>query len=137
MIEAREDQIESNYNFSLADYATTKGRGWVVVSNQIAYLRQALVNDTVIITSKLRHLANTFIDVECLMFNVSKSHVKSVLWMRFLSIDLRSQKVVSHDEELMTFFKSLEFPMNELTFDDRTSALRNWNKIKEDKSSFI
>src|SRR6187399_1425242 len=49
-LDAREDHIASNYGLSLA-YFAKQGTGWVVSTNQISYLRPALVNEQVIIRS--------------------------------------------------------------------------------------
>ena len=51
----REDQLIEHYNIDVYNMAKAEGKSWVSNSNQIAYLRPALLMETVVIESQLIH----------------------------------------------------------------------------------
>src|SRR5688572_8412521 len=65
-LDAREDHIAKHYGLSLAHFAKM-GTGWVVSTNQIAYLRPALVNEQVTIRSAVIDFSDHDILVEMQM----------------------------------------------------------------------
>lgn len=126
---AREDHIMRQYGFPIYQYIREQGCGWVVAQNQIAYLRPALLMETVIIRSVLRELRESDILVEMLMFNRQKTEVKSVLWARFVHLDLKTGKRVPHPQNLRDIFDPLVKPLDpDLRFDDRVLEIRGLHK---------
>ena len=106
-LDAREDHIASAYDLSLAKFAKM-GAGWVVGSNQITYLRPALVNEQVIIRSAVMDHSTDDILVEMQMIDVKRTHLKAVLWTRFVHVSLKDGKRTNHDPSLQELFDSLK-----------------------------
>ena len=50
---AREDQLLKFYDIDIYKHVQKQGKGWVVVTNQISYLKPALVTETVTIQSQI------------------------------------------------------------------------------------
>jgi len=124
-INAREDHIIANLNFNIYQYATQNGFAWVVSKNQIAYLRPALLMETVVIDSCLLKLGDKEVFVEMKMWNERRDKIKSVLWSTFVHINMRTQKPENHSKELMELFKPFENPLpSTSSFDERVEQLR-------------
>ncbi len=124
MINAREDQIEKHYDLDIFDLAKTKGISWVVGSNQIAYLKPALLMENVIIDSQLIHHNSNELHVEIRMWNHNKTEIKAVLWSTFVHFNLLQQKRWNHDEALTQLFQNIEAPLSIKTFEERISQLK-------------
>ena len=124
MINAREDQIIQNYNINLFKMAQNQGKSWVVSSNQIAYLKPALVMEEVIIDSQLSSFTDNELFVEIRMWNYNKKQIKAVLWSSVVHFNLLKQKRWNHDLELMELFQSVVNPINAKTFNERLSQLK-------------
>src|SRR5207237_1452464 len=65
-INAREDHLLV-HGFNLYKLALEKGLGWVVSLNQIAYLKPAYLNETVVIQSTLLHMKEKEVLIEMRM----------------------------------------------------------------------
>ena len=105
-LDAREEHISRSYGLSLAHFAK-QGIGWVVSSNQIAYLRPAMVNEDVIIRSAVIDFTNQDLLVEMQMIDASRSQLKAVMWSRFVHVGLKDGKRATHDTKLVTLFEQL------------------------------
>ena len=57
-INAREDQVWDAYDINIYHMAKAEGKSWVVGSNQIAYLKPAMLMETVVIQSQHTNKAN-------------------------------------------------------------------------------
>ncbi|MEO8413158.1 MAG: acyl-CoA thioesterase [Ginsengibacter sp.] len=68
-INAREDHLLANMNFSVYQFASAYGLGWVVSKNQVAYVKPAFHMETVVIDYALLRLGTTEILVEMKMWN--------------------------------------------------------------------
>ncbi|MCK8524022.1 acyl-CoA thioesterase [Aquimarina sp. D1M17] len=124
MINAREDQIEKHYQLDIFKLAKTQGISWVVGSNQIAYLKPALVMEDVVIDSQLiRHTENQ-LHVEIRMWNHNKQELKAVMWSTFIHFNLLKQKRWNHHEELMKLFQSVVKPVEANNFEERILQLK-------------
>src|SRR5215471_5313854 len=66
-INAREDHLLNIYRFNMYEYIKEQKRGWVVGMNQIAYLKPAMLMETVIIQSTIRELKEKDLLVEMCM----------------------------------------------------------------------
>ncbi|MGY3795408.1 acyl-CoA thioesterase [uncultured Aquimarina sp.] len=124
MINAREDQIISNYNLDLFKMARTQGISWVVGTNQIAYLRPAFLMEDIIIDSQLFSLTENELHVEIRMWNHDKTELKAVMWSSFVHFNLLKQKRWNHTNELMELFTSIVNPIKSLSFNERISQLK-------------
>tara|TARA_R110002050_G_scaffold261556_1_gene401709 strand:+ start:243722 stop:244216 length:495 start_codon:yes stop_codon:yes gene_type:complete len=126
----REDVLLENYNLDIYKIARKEGKSWVSSSNQIAYLKPALLMETVIIESQLIHFNNSEIHAEMRMYNEDKSHLKSVIWCGFVHYNLLVQKRETHNEDLMTLFKSINNPIGVNTFEERINQLKSNSLVK-------
>ncbi len=124
MINAREDQIDQYYKLDIFSLAKTQGISWVVGSNQIAYLKPALLMEDVVIDSQLFHFNENQLHVEIRMWNKDKTELKAVMWSTFVHFNLLKQKRWNHDEKLMALFKSVLHPVGTKNFEERIAHLK-------------
>lgn len=124
MMNAREDQIQEHYGLDLFDLAKNKGVGWVVATNQISYINSAATMEDLYMDSQLIGFSQRHLDVEVRMWNKDKTQLKSFLWVRFVHVNLRNQKVNLHSEELMELFAAVVLPAEQLNFDERNKYWR-------------
>ncbi|WP_299551410.1 acyl-CoA thioesterase [Seonamhaeicola sp.] len=120
----REDELIKNYDIDVYKMAHKLGKSWVSSSNQIAYLKPALLMETVIIESQLIHYTNSELKVEMRMYNEDKSHLKAIIWSGFVHFNLLKQKRAFHTEDLMGLFKAIINPIEARSFEDRLRQLR-------------
>jgi len=104
-INAREDHLMKFHQFNIYELARDKGISWVVSKNQIAYLKPALLMETVVIQSTLARMDEREILVEMTMWNTDKTILKSFLWTNFVHFNLRTQRRETHTIELMQAFQ--------------------------------
>ena len=124
-INAREDQLKTFYDFDIYKLAQEKGISWVVAQNQIAYLAPATIMETVTIQTQLLFYNDKILVLEALMWNESKTILKAVLWSKFIHFNLKTKKSEAHSEELMSFFRQIENPLEQtITFEKRVENLR-------------
>ena len=90
---AREDHLRRGMDFSLYDVARERGVGWVVGVNHIAYLRPAMLMDTVVIDSTLLAWREREVVVEMRMWNAAKTELKALLWSTFVHVNLRTGQI--------------------------------------------
>ncbi|ALI98005.1 acyl-CoA thioesterase [Rufibacter tibetensis] len=125
----REDQVEAAYGLDIHAFFRKTGRAWVVGQNQIVYLNPAVVRELVTIQTSIRHVTDTSMLVEHLMFDENKQKLKAVLWTKFVYIDVRKTARATHEPELMKLFE--EVVVKEETpalFEDRVKQLRDQMK---------
>jgi len=124
MMNAREDQIQDYYGLDLFDLARKKGIGWVVATNQISYINSAITMEDLYMDSQLIDFSGKHLDVEIRMWNKDKTQLKAFLWVRFVHIDLKNQKVSTHSDELMSLFEQVVLPTDQSNFDARNQYWR-------------
>ena len=126
-LNAREDHLMRYQNFNIYETALKKGITWVSTKNQIAYIKPALLMETVVIQSTLLKWREKDVLVEMLMWSKDKTVLKALLWASFVHFDLKSQKSIAHSDELTAQFRQFENPVTaDMTFDNRLSEiLRN------------
>lgn len=107
-INAREDHLSKDHQFNIYQYAKEKKLSWVVSQNQIAYLKPAVLMETVIIQSGILQMDEKQILVEMRMLNKEKTKLKALLWTRFVHFNFVTQKSEIHSPELMAKFKPFE-----------------------------
>lgn len=124
MMNAREDQIQDHYGLDLFDLAKNQGVGWVVATNQISYINSAVTMEDLYMDSQLMNFSEKHLDVEVRMWNKDKTQLKAFLWVRFVHVNLRSQKVSAHSDELMDLFGEVVLPIEQASFDTRNKYWR-------------
>jgi len=125
-MDAREDHIAESYGITLADFAK-QGVGWVVSSNQISYFRSAKVNEPVILRSAIVDLSVNHLLVEMQMLDEKRTHVKAVLWSKFVHVDLKEGRKTNHSSEMMDLFNSVKVENVTNDFNTRMSELKTAN----------
>ncbi len=105
-LDAREDHLSDHYGLTLGAFAKL-GVGWVVGSNQIAYFKPARVNEQVIVRSALIDFQPDQVLVEMQMLDEKRSHVKSVMWSKFVHVSLKDGKRTPHSDEMMNLFSQV------------------------------
>ncbi len=125
-INAREGHLMQFYGFSPYDYTTETGNAWLIRGHQIAYLAPAKLMEKVVISSVLAGWTTNEILLEMAMWNESKTQLKSVIWTRFVHINLREMQKTDHGEPLNGKFKTdVDARISTFTFEDRVQALKH------------
>jgi len=120
----REDELINKYNIDIYKMAKLEGKSWVSSTNQIAYLKPALLMETVIIESQLMFFDDSSLRAEMRMYNKDKSHLKAIIWCGFVHFNLITQKRHAHTEDMMNLFKKINHPLQVNSFEERVSSLR-------------
>lgn len=102
MLNAREDHLRDDYRFNL-EAVYSQGRGWVVSSHQIQYLRPAKYNEKVCIQSSLIEASESHLLVEIAMWDEMAQTCKAILWTKFTHINLKTGRKENHNEEFAQF----------------------------------
>ncbi|WP_052597717.1 thioesterase family protein [Aureispira sp. CCB-QB1] len=131
MMNAREDQIQEHYGLDLFDLARNKGIGWVVATNQISYINSAVTMEDLYMDSQLMNFSEKHLDVEIRMWNKNRTQLKAFLWVRFVQVNLKNQKVGTHSEELMELFGQVVLPVEQANFDARNQYWRR-NAVQQE-----
>lgn len=129
LINAREDQLIKHYNLDIYHMGKTLGRSWVVGSNQIAYIKPALLMEIVTIDSQLIAYGKNKLQVEIRMWNEDKTELKAIMWSSFVHFNLIKFKSEIHSEELMQLFEAAINPVEQTTFESRVKALKDQKEI--------
>jgi thioesterase-3 len=104
-INTREDHLLKYHNFSIYEVAMNEGMSWVVSQNQMAHLKPANLMEKVMIDSSLTRISESKLKVEMKMWDLTKSHIKAILWVTFSYYDLRINKAPKRNERFMKAFK--------------------------------
>ncbi len=124
LVNAREDQLLANYGINIYDLHSLGGKSWVVSSNQIAYIRPAMLMEKIVMQSQLIGYTQSETQVELRMYNEDKTQLKAVMWGRYVHIDLKVQKRTTHDQRLMDLFQQALYPVEAENFEQRVAQLR-------------
>ncbi len=120
---AREDHLRDFYNLDIYEISKSNGFGWVVMQNQISYLKPAFLNEKIVIESMLIHYDSYSVLVELKMWNEKKTQLKSVMWTRFVSVNLQTGKKMTIPGEFY-LLEELLVPIDiSKGFDHRISQL--------------
>jgi thioesterase-3 len=118
-INAREDQVAEHYDLDVFKYFQTTGLSWVVVSNQIGYIKPAFTMETILIESQLIQYTDNVLLVEMKMWNENETELKAILWIKFIQFDVQAKKVSNHSDDLMKLFESVVVPVEQPVFENR------------------
>jgi acyl-CoA thioester hydrolase len=123
---AREDHLSRYMDFDLYRLARDERLAWVVTINRIAYLKPAMLMETVVIDSTILEWRERDLVVEMRMWDQSKARLKALLWSTFAHVDLRTGKAIPHSADLSARFRPLEAPLPDpsTTFERRLAAVR-------------
>ena len=124
MINAREDQVRDTYGFDIYDYGLKTGKSWVAVTNQIAYLNPAFMNEDLVYDSQIIAFTEKYLQVEIRMWNKYKTQVKAIIWSGIVHYDLATKKSTTHETFLMDLFKSAYYPVDQKVFEERIEYFR-------------
>ncbi|HLY28969.1 MAG TPA: acyl-CoA thioesterase [Aggregatilineales bacterium] len=127
---ARQDHLAQFYGFNLFERARQTNEGWVVTRTQIAYLRPCLVDEVVVIQTRLLDYTDVTILVEATMLDSRTRRPKAVTWVEFTYVSLKTSKTTRHPDDLMAFCQSVlvEPPYRMDDFPRRLEALKHDNR---------
>ena len=123
-INAREDQVLEHYNIDIFKMIRTEYKGWVVMSNQIAYFKPAITMENVVIESQVIAFNDKQLKIELRMYNHNKTELKSFAWTNFMHFDLQTQKSTNHSEQLMSLFTNVNNPVGSVNFEERMQNIK-------------
>jgi YbgC/YbaW family acyl-CoA thioester hydrolase len=106
-LNAREDHLQENYQLNLKDFYY-QGISWVVNSHEITYLRPADYTEKVKISSRVLNAATDHLLVEMRMTDENETHLKALMWTKFVPINIKTGKRENHSASFMEFAKSVE-----------------------------
>jgi YbgC/YbaW family acyl-CoA thioester hydrolase len=122
---AREDHLMKAKNFNIYQYAVEKGVSWVVGQSQIVYFRPAMLMEEVIVQSTLLKWGEKDLLVEMRMWDKEKTTLKSLLWIKFIHVNMKTQRSEAHSQELEERFRNLENPLGEeMSFEKRVEQVK-------------
>jgi thioesterase-3 len=102
---AREDQLNQFYDFRIFEVFQQTGQAWVVSKNQIAYLAPAVMQEHVLIRTKLIEMTDSILVVEGLMLDAAARRLKAIVWIEFTFISLLNGRPAQHPDEFMQQFQ--------------------------------
>jgi acyl-CoA thioester hydrolase len=106
-LNARQDHVKQAYQLDLNDFYST-GLGWAITNHNIFYVRPAVFNETVFIQSALLEVSEKEMTVEFLMMDEKQSHVKSLVWTKYVPINIKTGSREKHNDEFLHFARSVE-----------------------------
>jgi YbgC/YbaW family acyl-CoA thioester hydrolase len=101
-LNAREDHLKTYYDMDLQSFYK-QGLSWFVASHEIMYLRPAQYNERVIIHSALLHADNDLLWVEMQMTDEKETHLKSLMWTKFVPVNIKTGRKEIHPPSFMDF----------------------------------
>ncbi|WP_348970579.1 acyl-CoA thioesterase [Chondrinema litorale] len=128
---AREDQVLELYEISPGDIFNKFGAGWVVYQHQIAYVRPAMVGETVKIMSRCIYYDEDTLIVEYFMTDIKRKQLKTLLWTTLKFIEVKTGKKTPHPVPILNFLKAV----TDTRFDKANTDINS--RIKEIKEELI
>jgi acyl-CoA thioester hydrolase len=128
---AREDQIRKYYDLDLYDLAKTRQIGWVVTQSQISYITPAQIMEKVQISTQLILFTPKSLLVEFRMMDEHRSRLKSMMWTKFVHVDLKTQKSKVHSDDLLHLFEQAYAPIDQSEFSERLVFMASSVKANE------
>lgn len=129
-INQREDQVLNAYGIDIFKMIREEKLGWVVSSTQIAYILPVFTMEEIAFESQTIEFSNKHLKVEMRMFNKQKNKLKSLAWMTFVHVDLKTNTTTKHHPNLMELFNEIVLPLEEKYFDERQINIRALSKKK-------
>lgn len=107
LLNAREDHLKTEYGLDLTDFYK-QGVSWLVAGHEISYVRPAAYNEKVCIKSALIKAEPGSLLVEMLMMDENQTHLKSLMWTKFIHVNVKTGRRENHTETFMDFANSIE-----------------------------
>jgi acyl-CoA thioester hydrolase len=104
---AREDHLKQYYDMDLKTFYS-QGLSWFVGGHEILYLRPAQYNERVIIYSSLFHATDDSLWVEFVMMDEKETHNKSIMWTKFVPVNIKTGKKENHPPSFMDFVSQVK-----------------------------
>lgn len=124
-LNARADQVMEAFGL---DIFGSSGFTWLVGSNQIAYFKQAMFNEEILIESQIIKYSEKQIVVEMRMYDRNRTHLKAFLWVDSIPFSVKTNRMEPHSEALMGMFEANLNAVEQSTFEERRRALYLENK---------
>lgn len=128
MLNAREDHCAQHYQIDNYEQSKQSGCLWVVLQNQIAYIKEVKFNQQIIITSKVIKISDKTNTVEILMYDKEKKIVHACLWLTLVYFNMKTRKSEDQPENIVGLFKEIHVPLSDQLFEERIETLRAQNK---------
>jgi YbgC/YbaW family acyl-CoA thioester hydrolase len=126
IVAAREDQLLEIYNLDIYQLLQKQGIGWVIAQTQISYLHPAYLMEEITIQTRLMAYNEKSLLLEGLVWNDEKTVLKAVMWAKLVHISLVTKKSHEHSAQLMQFFESIVYPLEQQAdFESRVKALKH------------
>ena len=109
MLNAREDHMAEHYEFTHEEYAHKTSCVWVVIQNEIAYLKEVKYNKEV-------------------MKDLDTEKIDAVLWCTFIHFNLKSRKSEVMGEDIIQANQKFLTKVEQSDFQSRANYLRTLNK---------
>src|SRR4051812_3339284 len=90
-LHAREQHLKREYGMELQNFYK-EGLSWLISSHEIVYLKPAYYAETVNIQTTLLHVADDHLIAEMLMTNEQNSHIKAIVWTKFIPVNIKTGK---------------------------------------------
>ena len=105
-LHAREQHLKQAYGMALQSFYDM-GVSWFIGSHEIVYLKPAFYGETVHIQSTLLDATESHLLAEMVMINEKKSHIKAVVWTKFIPVNGKSGQKIVHPPSVMEFVTQL------------------------------
>lgn len=128
MLNVQEDHLAEHYGFTQEAYSKKTGCVWVIVQNEIAYLKEVRFNREVEITTKTIEATPRTSKVEILMKEPETGKIHAVLWCTTIHFNLTTRKSEDTSEEIFALNQRDLVELEQKTFQDRANFLRYQNK---------
>ena len=128
MLNAREDHVEEFYGFTYEDYAKRTGCTWIMVQNEIAYLKEVRANTKVVISSKTIATNDRISKVEILMKSDDEKTIHAVLWITVIYFNMKTRKSEVLPKDIKDLFLKYLVELDQNDFSSRANYLRQSNK---------
>jgi acyl-CoA thioester hydrolase len=134
LLNAREDHLRTAYNLDLTDFYK-QGVSWLVAGHEISYIRPAAYNERVSIKSCLIQVEPGALLVEMLMMDENHTHLKSLLWTKFIHVNVKTGRREEHTASFMDFARSIEVTDVDITKGYQNRLKEIIENMKQNKGS--
>jgi acyl-CoA thioester hydrolase len=123
VLDARDDQLRTYYNFDMLELARSTGLGWFVAMNQARFYEPARMGALVRVVTRLIAFDRLRFSMEGRMYGQSE-RLSALVWCTFRVVDLRAGQPCEHTEELMMLFERVILALpGEPTFEARARSV--------------
>lgn len=123
-LDAREDQIRLEYNMDMQKLAEEYHWALLVGTHKISFLRPALINEEVTITSAIIEYSSLWALVEFCMLDQEK-RTKAFMWTQFVSYNMDKKKAGPMPAKIDQLIQKKALPKPAANFDDRFKQLKS------------